>query len=389
MIPIGDEPSEGQTPFVNYALIAANVLVFVLFQQAGKAEGVVEKYAYVPANPSLLTAFTSMFLHGSWMHLLGNMLFLWIFGDNVEARLGRLGYLCAYLATGLFGGVVHGLLGPTSAIPSLGASGAISGVQGLYVVAFPHNRVKLLIFLRFIVRILHVRAPWIVGFWFVINDVLPTVLGDSSGGGVAHGAHLGGFGSGLVLCFLLRPFFGARAPADPAPHGVPRPSPWGPRRIPDLPPSGGPGGGRPGDPWILDRRPSGGDPFASRPSSVPDAGPEILGLARAGRTADAARALGTALQAGGRPTLPESDYLKLALHMEGMRRFDDARKAFEGILATYPTGVAAPMAHLGLGLILARHVRDPAAARPHLESAAALSTDARVRAAAEHELSTL
>ncbi|MFO0932442.1 MAG: rhomboid family intramembrane serine protease [Planctomycetota bacterium] len=387
MIPIGDEPSEGVTPVVNYALIAANVLVFVLFQQAGKAEDVVEKYAYVPADPSLLTAFTSMFLHGSWMHLLGNMLFLWIFGDNVEARLGRLGYLCAYLATGLFGGVVHGMLGPTSAIPSLGASGAISGVQGLYVVAFPHNRVKLLIFFRFIVRILHIRAPWIVGFWFVLNDLLPTVLGDSSGGGVAHGAHLGGFGSGLVLCFLLRPFFGARAVADPTPRGAP--SRWGPGRIPDLPPSGGAGGGRAGDPWILDRRPSGGDPFASRPSSSRDAGPEILGLARAGRTAEAARALGAALQGGGRPDLPESDYLKLALHMEGMRRFDDARKAFEGILAAYPTGTAAPIAHLGLGLILARHVGDLAAARPHLASASALSTDPRVRAAAENALSLL
>lgn len=387
MIPIGDEPSEGQTPFVNYALIAANVLVFVLVQQAGKADGIVAKYAYVPADPSLTTAFTSMFLHGSWMHLLGNILFLWIFGDNVEARLGRLGYLCAYLATGLFGGVLHGLLGPTSAIPSLGASGAISGVQGLYVVAFPHNRVKLLIFLRFIVRILHIRAPWIVGFWFVINDVLPTVMGSAHGGGVAHGAHLGGFGSGLVLCFLLRPFFGPRVLRDPDRRG-PSSRP-GDRRIPDLPPPGAPGGGRPGDPWILDRRPSRGDPFASRPSSRPDAGPEILGLARAGRTADAARALGAALQGGGAPTLPESDYLKLALHMEGMRRFDDARKAFEGILAAYPTGVAAPIAHLGLGLILARHVGDPAAARPHLASAAALSTDPRVRSAAEHALTQL
>ena len=119
MIPIGDEPSEGQTPFVNYALIAANVLVFVLVQQAGKADGIVERYAYVPADPSLLTAFTSMFLHGSWTHLLGNMLFLWIFGDNVEARLGRLGYLAAYLATGLVATVVHGVSDPSSAVPSL------------------------------------------------------------------------------------------------------------------------------------------------------------------------------------------------------------------------------------------------------------------------------
>ncbi len=310
MIPIGDEPSEGQTPFVNYALIAANVLVFVLFQQAGKAEGVVEKYAYVPADPSLLTAFTSMFLHGSWMHLLGNMLFLWIFGDNVEARLGRLGYLCAYLATGLFGGVVHGLLGPTSAIPSLGASGAISGVQGLYVVAFPHNRVKLLIFLRFIVRILHVRAPWIVGFWFVINDVLPTVLGDSSGGGVAHGAHLGGFGSGLVLCFLLRPFFGARAPARPGAARRAAVGAAGPAHADPGPAAGGRpgGGGRPGDPWILDRRPSGGEPagVAGRRRSRREPGDRGPRARRADGGGGAL--LGDGVRGGrGGCTLPESD----------------------------------------------------------------------------------
>jgi len=389
MIPIGDEPNEGRTPFVNYALIVANVLVFVLVQQAGKADGVVARYAYVPADPSLVTAFTSMFLHGSWMHLLGNMLFLWIFGDNVEARLGRLGYLCAYLATGLVGGVVHGMLGPTSAIPSLGASGAISGVQGLYVVAFPHNRVKLVIFFRFIVRVIHVRAPWIVGFWFVLNDILPTLMGAAHGGGIAHGAHLGGFGSGLVLCFVLRPFFAPRDTRDD--RRAPPSAPHVPRsRIPDLPPArpGNAGGGRAGDPWILDRKPSAPTPVSGRPSAH-DASPEILGLARAGRTAEAARALGQVLAAGGRPRLPESDFLKLALHMEGMGRFDDAQRTFEALLAAYPTGIAAPVAHLGLGLILAKHRRDGASARPHLEVAAELSTDERIRSAARQALATL
>src|SRR5215207_449137 len=130
LIPIGDEPHEGNFPWANYALIAANVLVFLLVQKAGKDESVVARWAYVPSAPSLETAFTSMFLHGGFLHLAGNMLFLWIFGDNVEARLGSIGYLCAYLATGLVGGLAHGISDPSSAIPSLGASGAISGVQG-------------------------------------------------------------------------------------------------------------------------------------------------------------------------------------------------------------------------------------------------------------------
>lgn len=398
MIPIGDEPNEGGFPLVNYALILANVLVFVVGQQAGKADGVVERYAYVPSDPSVLTAFSSMFLHGSWMHLLGNMLFLWIFGDNVEARLGRLGYLAAYLGTGLFGAVVHGLMSPGSAIPSLGASGAISGVQGLYVVAFPHNRVKLLLFFRFIVRVIHVRAPWIVGIWFLINDVLPTLLAKGDGGGIAHGAHLGGFGTGILLCFALRPFF--LSEKDAAGEVRPRRSDPRGRGIPDLPPAGPRTVSAPrtasapravsapsaSDPFLLERR--AGSPRQSAGRGA-DASPEVLGLVRSGRTGEAARLMASTLASGGRVSVPESDHLRLALHAEGMRRFDEAEVLFRAFLAAHPAAAGASLAHLGLGLILAKEVGDPGAARPHLLAAAERATDDRVRAAAIQALSSL
>lgn len=400
MIPIGDEPNEGGFPLVNYALILANVLVFVVGQEAGKADGVVERYAYVPSDPSVLTAFSSMFLHGSWMHLLGNMLFLWIFGDNVEARLGRLGYLAAYLGTGLFGAVVHGMMSPGSAIPSLGASGAISGVQGMYVVAFPHNRVKLLLFFRFIVRIIHVRAPWIVGIWFLINDVLPTLLAKGDAGGIAHGAHLGGFGTGLLLCFALRPFFStekdlageARARRqEPRGRGIPDLPSAGPRTVSSPRVASAPravSAPAAGDPFLLERR--AGAPLPSaRSARGADASPEVLGLVRSGRTGEAARLMASTLASGGRASVPESDYLRLALHAEGMRRFDEAEVLFRGFLAAYPAAAGASLAHLGLGLILAREVGDAGAARPHLLAAAERATDDRVRAAAIQALSSL
>jgi membrane associated rhomboid family serine protease len=140
------------------------------------------------AQPSseAITLFTSMFLHDptSYLHLGGNMLFLWIFGDNVEARLGRVGYLAAYLATGFAATLLHGAVDTGSAIPGLGASGAISGVQGLYIVLFPRNRVKLFVAM-YVVTVLHVQALWMILAWFVLQDLLPFLIQTSVMGGSA------------------------------------------------------------------------------------------------------------------------------------------------------------------------------------------------------------
>src|SRR5262245_5900268 len=147
-----------------------------------------------------------MFLHGGWMHLGGNMLYLWIFGDNVEARLGHLGYLAAYLATGLAGGLVDTAMRPGSVIPAIGASGAISGVLGMYLVGFPKNRVKILVWFYYYAGIWRVPAWIVLLIFFVLQNLVPAFNGmDASEGGTAYGAHLGGFAAGAALFLVLLP----------------------------------------------------------------------------------------------------------------------------------------------------------------------------------------
>ena len=219
MIPIGDEPNDPtSTPFVTWALIALNVLVFGLAKASASGEGayeaLVERYGSIPVSPTLSGMFTSMFMHADLMHIGGNMLFLWIYGDNVEARLGHLGYLAAYLATGLAGGLVDMAMRPNSGIPGIGASGAISGVLGMYLIGFPKNRVKLFVWFYWYVGVVRVPA-WIVLLSFLLlQNLLPAFLGGGSGagGGIAYGAHLGGFVSGALLFVVLLPVFRRMAP---------------------------------------------------------------------------------------------------------------------------------------------------------------------------------
>jgi rhomboid family protein len=211
VIPIGDEPNDPtQTPVVNYALIVLNVAAFVLAKVRGVGEteyqDLVTRFGSIPAAPSLPDMFTSMFMHANFMHLAGNMLFLWIFGDNVEARLGHVGYLAAYLATGLAGGLVDATFRPGSAIPGIGASGAISGVLGMYLIGFPKNRVRILMFWGFI-GVIHIPAWLVLSFYFVFQNLFPALAGlGHLGGGVAYGAHLGGFAAGVVVFLALLPW---------------------------------------------------------------------------------------------------------------------------------------------------------------------------------------
>ena len=236
MFPIGDDNSDRHsTPFVNYLLIAANILVFFLFQGFGSNERFTYAWSTVPAEITTgrdidrpvvvtsptgervstinleptpgsvyLTLLTSMFMHGGLAHLFGNMLFLWIFGDNLEDRLGHARYLVVYLLTGVLASLAHvfstvafseggsGLL-----VPSLGASGAISGVLGGYVLLFPHNRVNVIL-LRVVTQ---VPAYVALGLWFLFQFVsgLGILGGGSQEGGVAYAAHIGGFVAGLAL----------------------------------------------------------------------------------------------------------------------------------------------------------------------------------------------
>jgi len=158
-------------------------------------------HGYKPGAPQLADLFSSMFLHGGLMHLIGNMLFLWIFGDNVEYRLGRLLYLVVYLGTGVAATVAFSLVAGGSLVPLVGASGAISGVLGLYFLMFPRNRVKTFVFFfPFIFNVFLIPVRWVLGFYVIIDNLLPFLVGADEG--VAYGAHLGGFLAGLLVAWV-------------------------------------------------------------------------------------------------------------------------------------------------------------------------------------------
>jgi len=232
-LPIGDLPNPRTTPWITYALMASNIAVFALvtiplslarpdlndpllldylnamsrqgslpvatlLEQVSAYDLAVFRYGYRPGTPSLLALFTTMFLHGGWLHLAGNMLFLYIFGDNVEYRFGPLRYLLAYLGTGIAATLFFALFVAGSQVPLIGASGAISGVLGCYFVWFPRNQVKVFVFLfPLLMTQVLVPARLVLGFYLLVDNLLPFLITGSGGAGVAHGAHIGGFLAGM------------------------------------------------------------------------------------------------------------------------------------------------------------------------------------------------
>jgi len=205
MIPLKDDNPHISRPVVTYALIAINVLVFL--RQITLAPGLIEEFVFtwgaVPARitqgQQLQTIFTSMFLHGGFMHLAGNMLYLFIFGDNVEALCGHVRFLLFYLICGVLAFASHYVFAPASEIPMIGASGAISDVLGAYALRFPRAHVYVLIPIFFwIYRIFKIPAAIVLGVWFLMQ-VFSGVATTPAGGGVAWFAHVGGFLAGLLL----------------------------------------------------------------------------------------------------------------------------------------------------------------------------------------------
>jgi rhomboid family protein len=216
MIPIRDRIPVRRVPIVNDLLIGANVFVFVfeLSLPSRLLQRFIELHGFVPARlwhgpgtpgQNVLTIFSAMFLHAGWLHILGNMLYLYIFGDNVEDRLGHLRYLAFYLLCGVAASLTHAVFNPASRIPSLGASGAISGVLGAYLILYPTARVMTLI--PIVVYPLFVEIPAILFlvFWFLFQFLLSLISVPTSSGGVAYFAHVGGFIAGIIFLFLLRP----------------------------------------------------------------------------------------------------------------------------------------------------------------------------------------
>ena len=212
MIPIRDEIRTHRVPFVNYALIALNIAAFVLLWLAGsEQEALVYQLALIPASftgalslGDITDLFTGMFMHAGLAHLGGNMLYLWIFGDNVEDAMGHIKYLAFYLVGGVVASLAHILTNPNSQIPTVGASGAIAAVLGAYLVLFPHSRVATIIPLGYFMRITMMPAALVLGLWFVLqlfSGVLS--LGGPDVGGVAFWAHIGGFVVGVLMALLL------------------------------------------------------------------------------------------------------------------------------------------------------------------------------------------
>ena len=240
VLPIGDAPNPRGIPVVTYLLIAANVAVFVLLtlplsgipadrsdplfrdyiaavehsvrdpaqvEQAIHDATAYDLFVYAhgfrPIAPALPDLLASLFLHANFLHLFGNMLFLWIYGDNVEHRVGRGRYLLAYLGTGLAATLFHYVTVPDSPLPTIGASGAISGVLGFYFVWFPQNKVRLLWLLPpLFMDVFMVPARIVLGFYLILDNLVPFLIIGAGGGGVAHGAHIGGFVAGVVAAWL-------------------------------------------------------------------------------------------------------------------------------------------------------------------------------------------
>ena len=215
MFPIGDDDSARRTvPVVTYALIALNVLVFFLELQGG--DPFIERWSVVPRrltqNPGgdFITIFTSMFMHGGWLHLAGNMLYLWIFGDNVEDRFGHAKFTLFYLICGIAATIAQVAISAGSNVPNLGASGAIAGVLGAYLVLFPRGSVRVLMGRG----VVPMPALMVIGLWIVLQFIngIGSITQSAETGGVAYMAHIGGFVAGLALTFL----FGGRRVEAPA-----------------------------------------------------------------------------------------------------------------------------------------------------------------------------
>ena len=233
VMPLRDDDTDRRTvPVVTYVLIAINVIVWLI--ELGLGDKFINGFSTVPyeithntdlvgtktieaggqsipinlfpgPTPIYLTLLTSMFMHASWMHIIGNMLYLWIFGDNIEDRIGHVKFVVFYLLCGLVASAAHIIVGTDSVIPSLGASGAIAGVLGAYLVLFPKRKVKVLMARQ----IVNMPAFMVLGLWILLQVFSQISVIGGEGGGVAYMAHIGGFVAGVVLIFLLG---GRRAP---------------------------------------------------------------------------------------------------------------------------------------------------------------------------------
>jgi membrane associated rhomboid family serine protease len=378
VLPIGDAPNPRGVPAVTYLLIAANVAVYllvslplgaqppaandpalaaylraishvvgdrvplaVLARQTTAYDVFLFTHGFRPAAPSLRGVFEAMFLHAGLLHLAGNMLFLWIYGDNVERRLGPVRYLATYLGTGAAATVAHWASAPHSMLPVVGASGAISGILGCYFLWFPRNVVRLLwLFPPFIGRVFEVPARLVLGLYVVADNLLPYLM-ERGEGGVAHGAHIGGFIAGVAVA------------------------------------------------WLADRAGVGatGDDYGSTASST-DAD-EPGALVDAGRFADAAAAYLRLPARATRGALAPPQALALAQWLRRAGHADAALVVLRRIVRDARDERMLARAHLALGTILLEDLDQPTPAYQHFLAVLDLDADPESVAAARAALATI
>ena len=384
ILPLGDEPNPPGVPVVTYALILVNCAVYLFvtlplsFMRPDPADPVVQEYisavietmslqpsrgavnaifrrmteydlfvfqwGFRPVAPQVPTLFTAMFLHGGFLHLAGNMLFLWIYGDNVEHRLGRVRFLGAYLGTGIAATLFHTLFADQSLLPLLGASGAISGVLGLYFLWFPRNRVRLWVMLfPFFMNVVHAPARWVLGVYVLADNLLPFLASaGTQGGGVAYGAHIGGFLGGLLLAWGVN------------------------RRSLQIRPTDFRAAGQPG---------VAGPPAGSLAALIEDGDYEAAARRYVGLSSTESRRL-----------LSERHSLRLGTWMAAKGHPHAALVLFQQHIRDHPIGPTAADAHVGAGLLQLRAFGQPTAASQHLVEALGLDPSPETEALARQGL---
>ena len=379
ILPLGDAPNPRGVALVTYLLIAANVAVYLLITLPLGAQPVspldpaaleyvrtiaprvgldpqqmlarttaydlfVFDHGFRPAAPSLQALLFAMFLHGGFLHLFGNMLFLWIYGDNVEHRLGRVWFLLVYLGTGVAATLFHAAVDRTSVLPLVGASGAISGVLGCYFVWFPLNQVRLLVLIvPFFMQVFQVSARLVLGMYLVMDNLLPFLVARApASGGVAHGAHIGGFLAGLALA------------------------------------------------WLVDRGERRMKPAEYAGETAPaDEAAMLRPLIESGRFAEAAREYFALPPAAVRGALDAIELLALADWLRRNRHGEAALVVYLRQLHEFPNGPGGAQAHLGAGLLELEINAQPVQAYQHLRAALAAGPTAEVAAQAREAIAMI
>lgn len=299
---------------------------------------VVEKYGFKPAKPIWIALLLCMFLHAGFLHLAGNMLFLWIYGDNVEHRLGPIPYLIAYLGTGMVATYSFAVFNSGSTTPLVGASGAISGVLGFYLIWFPHNYVRVFLWIFVFVQVIHVRALFMLLFYLFIDNLLPlwvsSMQAGRGGGGVAYLAHLGGFVAGIVAGWLFNRV-----------KGVPPRPQFGPQPL---------GARRETDPVQI--------------RSIKDHTQDFVWAVEHSEMPQAAHSFAAIVREGGR--VPEPKHVFVLGHWLYEQGYvQDAVAVFRYYLKSFPRGEDTDRVNLGLGVLMARKLGQPRAAKEYLLAA--------------------